>query len=257
MAYSQVVSAQLLQAQALQSFGFQVKNTFIDDVAAPVSSSRRACSVPAMSRLAPEQEGDADSCVCSAPLCRLSPCSQASTTYVARGRFASSDSSDEECSLLSSPASNSCRSRDFSPASTCSTGTAPDTPQRFSSGISWAEASAQEISDVIPQDPVAELASLVAEECGFLRMASQEFYEETSRVRLQRGVVKCVVFHCRGLPWAKRSKWLQPLLWSVAAVLKMQGCSCKMQSGELYAQLPGAATEGCNLVRLDFAAARE
>lgn len=251
MAYSQVVSAQLLQAQALQSFGFKVKNTFIDDVAPTVTSSRRACSVPAMSRLATGQEGDVKRCVKSMPLCCLSPCSLASTTY------RSEASSDEECSLLSSPAGSSCRSRDLSPASTCSTCTARLTPQRLSSGISWAEASAQDIADVIPQDPVAELAALVAEECSFLRLASREFYEETSRVRLQRGVVKCAVFYCRGLPWAKRSKWLQPLLWSVAAVLKLRGCSCKMQSGELYAELPGAVTQGCNLIRLDFAAARE
>jgi hypothetical protein len=105
-------------------------------------------------------------------------------------------------------------------------------------------------------DPIAEFAELVAQECKFLRLTGQEFYEETSRVRLQRGVVKCIVFHCRGLPWAKRSKWLQPLLWSVAAVLKMHGCSCKMQSGELYAQLP-AGGPGSDLIRLDFAAARE
>jgi hypothetical protein len=185
---------------------------------------------------------------------------------MARGRFLSvSDeaSIDEECSLLSSPASTCCRSRDLSPASTCSTGTAPPTPSRFSSGISWAEASALEIVDASAEaktDPVAEVATVVAQECSFLRLASQEFYDETSRVRLQRGVVKCIVFHCRGLPWAKRSKWLQPLLWSVAAVLKMQGCSCKMQSGELYVQLPGAAEAASltsNLVRLDFAAARE
>jgi hypothetical protein len=50
----------------------------------------------------------------------------------------------------------------------------------------------------------------------------------------------------------------------------MRGCSCKMQSGELYVQLPGfedlyaqhssttaAGGSSCSLIRLDFAAARE
>jgi hypothetical protein len=270
MAYSQVLSAQLLQAQALESFGFQVKNTFIDDASPPAEActpaSRRACSVPAMSRLAADRESDEmELGVCSAPLCRLSPSSTASTR-LSRGRIGSEVSSDEECSLFSSPAST-CRGRDLSPASTCSTGTDSLTCRSIAtlhSGLSWAEASATEIADVTSEEKVeedsdsaTELAALVAQECGFLRMVNQEFYEETSRVRKQRGVVKCVVFHCRGLPWAKRSKWLQPLLWSVAAVLKLRGCSTRMQSGELYAQLPGAATPGCNLIRLDFAAARE
>jgi hypothetical protein len=130
--------------------------------------------------------------------------------------------------------------------------------------MSWADASAPEAEQLSggaggaeEEDGAAQLAALVVRECGFLRMAGQDFYEESTRVRRMRGVVKCAVFHCRGLPWAKRSKWLQPLLWSVAAVLRLNGCTARMQSGELYAQLPGAGSPDCNLIRLDFAAARE
>jgi hypothetical protein len=278
MAYSQVLAAQASQADALERFGFMVKNTFIDDVSPPAEegtpAARRTCSVPAMSRLAGHRGSDAKRVTRSERLCRLSSPlgSPVSTRYqspAARSRNAGSEASDEEGSLLSSPGSTCCqaRRRDLSPASsTCSTDvTGPVTclsSDTLCSGMSWAEASAPEAEPALlsgdgAEDAAAGLAALVVRECGFLRMASQDFYEETNRVRRLRGVAKCVVFHCRGLPWAKRSKWLQPLLWSVAAVLRLKGVTARMQSGELYAQLPGADSSSCNLVRLDFAAARE
>lgn len=114
------------------------------------------------------------------------------------------------------------------------------------SGFSWAEASA-------PESEADELVALVERECAFLRLVGEKAsYEETTRLRLQRGVERCVIFYCKGLPWAKRAKWLLPLLWSVAAVLKSKGVFTKVQGGELYAQMPGADS----LIRLDFAAAR-
>jgi hypothetical protein len=97
-----------------------------------------------------------------------------------------------------------------------------------------------------------ELVALVQRECGFLRITRPDIHEELTPARRQRGVVKSVVWFCRGLPWAKRAKWLKPLLSSVGAVLKMRGCNVRVQAGELYVQLPGTCTPDCNFIRLDF-----
>jgi hypothetical protein len=151
-----------------------------------------------------------------------------------------------------SPAASTCSGSTGSGSSEAGTATCTSVgTMACSSGFSWAEASAPQNVDV-SEDPAAELAALVARECGFLRLVAQEVYDESNRVRQQRGVVKCVVFQCHGLPWAKRSKWLQPLLWSVAAVLKLRGCTSRVQAGELYAQ----CCPGGDLIRLDFTAAR-
>jgi hypothetical protein len=109
----------------------------------------------------------------------------------------------------------------------------------------------------ITQD-VIDIMALVERECAFLRTAGMDIYDESNVVRRRRGVVQCVVFYVRGLPWAKRARWLLPLLWSVAAVLNLKGCVAKVQAGELYAQLPSTRGPGrSSSVRLDFAAARD
>jgi hypothetical protein len=115
----------------------------------------------------------------------------------------------------------------------------------------------------VPPEPATpesvELAALVERECGFLRITGKDFFEELDKIRKRRcgnssgGLSMCVVFHCRGLPWAKRAKWLVPLLWSVAAVLKLRNCIAKVQAGELYVKLPSA----CSFVRLDFIPTRD
>lgn len=241
MAYFQFSSAQSLQNQAIKAFGHVVKNTFIDDVAPPSpAAARRACSVPAASRTAGDGECDEAVCVSSCP-----------PFAARRGRTTGCD--EDLCNS---------KCRDLSLASTTSTRTSTDTATSCSTathrnGFSWAEASVSdsvESTSTVEEDPIKELTALVKRECAFMRLTEEAVYEETSPVRMQRGVVKCVIFYCRGLPWAKRSKWLLPLLWSVAAVLKKSGCAARVQSGELYAQIPGDASG--ELVRLDFAASR-
>jgi hypothetical protein len=111
-------------------------------------------------------------------------------------------------------------------------------------------------SETEEEDPSAELAALVESKCSFLRLVGHDIYSEVNEVRRKRGVVKCMVFYVRCLPWAKRAKWLLPLLWAVAKVLNAQGCTTKVQAGELYAQLPGEGNCDSNFVRIDFAAAR-
>jgi hypothetical protein len=98
------------------------------------------------------------------------------------------------------------------------------------------------------------LAKWIERDCSFLRIAGRDYYDEQNQLRRKRGVVKSIVFYIRGLPWAKRARWLMPLLWSVASVLKARGCTSRVQAGELYVQLPGMCTE--DFIRIDFAAAR-
>lgn len=262
----EILAAQRMQTQALRAFGHVVKNTFIDDVVPPAEpTARRACSVPAASRPAGDRDFDEDVSACSCPL---------STFAAVRGRPESRTAcKDAEPCFL--PIASNSRCRDFSLASTASTRTSTGTDisstatetacsssgtPDFCSGFSWAEASVPAAEEAAEVEADEELVALVEQECAFLRLVGEKMsYEETTHLRRQRGVERCVVFYCKGLPWAKRAKWLLPLLWSVAAVLRSKGVFTKVQSGELYAQMPGAQGEpasGSRLVRLDFAAAR-
>lgn len=106
----------------------------------------------------------------------------------------------------------------------------------------------------ISQENGETLADWVEKDCRFLRISGRDFYDEENQLRRKRGVVKSIVFYIKGLPWAKRARWLMPLLWSVASVLKARGCTTRVQAGELYVQLSGMREE--EYVRVDFAAAR-
>lgn len=106
----------------------------------------------------------------------------------------------------------------------------------------------------VSQENGETLADWVEKDCSFLRISGRDYYDEENQLRRKRGVVKSIVFYIRGLPWAKRARWLMPLLWSVASVLKARGCTTRVQAGELYVQLSGMRNE--EYVRVDFAAAR-
>jgi hypothetical protein len=250
-------TTQRMQSEAFKAFGLVVKNTFIDDAAPAVEedspASRRASSVPAAMRMAYDQEADEKLGVKSCP----------PGAYAKRGRG--------RHATTYSDSSTTCSGREFSPTSSITTSTSTSmccsTPTECI-GLSWAEsmdsedeaeavpeAESSSDSEVDGEDQTAELTALVERDCAFLRLAGHQVYDETSHLRRRRGVSKCVVFYCRGLPWAKRAKWLLPLLWSVAAVLKARGCTCKVQAGELYAQLPSARKSGTAFVRVDFGAA--
>lgn len=270
---SWILSVQRLQDQALESFGFVVKNTFIEDEGkSSPAAARRASSAPAMPRLAPAGAGPETLTRTSKRAITVSMGSQSMPVDKhcrgGRSRSPGASNSSRCCSRTPSPASTAyhsdvssadtdtpfgsfCRSPTGSPPSPPETATSADWD--VSRGFSWADTDEIE-SEIEEEDPSAELAALVESKCSFLRLMGQEFYNEVNEVRRKRGVVKCVVFYVRGLPWAKRAKWLLPLLWAVAKVLNAQGCTTKVQAGEMYAQLPGA--RGHDLVRLDFAAAR-
>lgn len=264
---SMMETTQRLQAEAFKAFGLVVKNTFIDDAAPALevespATRRRASSVPAALKMASGQ--DVEEYIGAVKSCPLSAC-------VLRGRGCCVPG--EELSKCCSPAST-CSGREFSPASSVTTNTSTtiscSTPTECT-GLIWAEATDDdsEEADSSPETEVspevgsqdqaltAELAAIVERECSFLRLAGHAIYDESSNLRRRRGVSKCVVFYCRGLPWAKRAKWLLPLLWSVAAVLKNAGCTTKVQAGELYVQLPSTSVcrSGCDFLRLDFGAA--
>ena len=111
----------------------------------------------------------------------------------------------------------------------------------------------------LPSDPAADglaaahdCATVVERACGFLRLSCHTVHPETHAKAKRRGVVALVRFYVRGLPWAKRAKWLQPLLWSVMAVLQNRACAVTVRGGNLYMGLNADRS-----VRVDFAAARE
>lgn len=265
---SPLCRTQFLQVEAIKAFGLVVKNTFIDDAAPPLEeqrlAARRSSSVPPAFRIGSSHSADDedDKVIRSSsdPVFGVQSCPL--SAHIRRGRPTFERKSDNE-SLCLSPGST-CSGRDLSPASsvTTSTTTCCSTSTECT-GLNWAEAldveeaaaTLEEEEAVDDMDAARELADVVARDCAFLRLTDQVIYDETSHVRRRRGVTKCVLFHCRGLPWAKRAKWLLPLLWSVAAVLRRKGCTTKVQAGELYAQLPSACSESPQLVRLDFGAA--
>eukprot|EP00747_Dinoflagellata_sp_TGD_P183480 gnl/TRDRNA2_/TRDRNA2_38383_c0_seq2.p1 gnl/TRDRNA2_/TRDRNA2_38383_c0~~gnl/TRDRNA2_/TRDRNA2_38383_c0_seq2.p1 ORF type:complete len:430 (-),score=80.49 gnl/TRDRNA2_/TRDRNA2_38383_c0_seq2:134-1354(-) len=103
------------------------------------------------------------------------------------------------------------------------------------------------------------LAAVVEDKCGWLRIRGHGLqYCRASRQRpgrqrsrTQRQTLPTLRFYVTGLPWAKRAKWEQPLLWSVSAVLQKWGATTKMKGGELSVLLDTG-----DAVNVEFAAAR-
>lgn len=95
------------------------------------------------------------------------------------------------------------------------------------------------------------LIETIKSECGFLRIQSHALDTSPSWKVGRRGVTANLRFFVSGLPWAKRSKWLQPLLWSVAVMLKKSDVDVVVKGGKLKVFL-GAGFS----VHVDFAAAR-
>jgi hypothetical protein len=226
-----VMMAYHQQSEALQAFGLAVKNTFIDS---PTSSqelstgraSRRSRSVPPVSS------------------------NEVSTS----SRIVRVRHSDEKDVLSSPMSSNStgCFSREQSPEISFDCQSSDDASSSPSETEESETSRESSFCDEEEQLAAEELGSLVVRECSFLRVTGFGLHEESNRIRRQRGAAKCVMLYVKSLPWAKRAKWLHPLLRSVAALLQAKGCATKMQGGELYAKLESSR----NLARLDFAAAR-
>jgi hypothetical protein len=101
------------------------------------------------------------------------------------------------------------------------------------------------------REAVQHLADMITDECGFLRLREHKFHTEKSgKLRRKESSTPLLRFYVRGLPGVRRAKWMQPLLWSVVAVLNRCGCEATVRGGELYAPVG----EG-QPVRVDFAAA--
>jgi len=95
------------------------------------------------------------------------------------------------------------------------------------------------------------LARLVIQECGFLRVKGYKIQTEKNPKILKKGGSKTVRFYVKGLPAHRRSKWMHPLLYSVAAILHRKGLQPSVISGDLLVQ-----SAGCG-VRLEFTDARD
>mmetsp|Transcript_16576 Transcript_16576/g.37450 ORF Transcript_16576/g.37450 Transcript_16576/m.37450 type:complete len:259 (-) Transcript_16576:186-962(-) len=100
-------------------------------------------------------------------------------------------------------------------------------------------------------DSARQVSELVERECAFLRIRGHGLHAKSSANAKRSDLAVTLRFYVSGLPWAKRSKWLLPLLWSVAAVLQRNGCGARVQGGRLCVPLETGAA-----VRIDFAAAR-
>jgi len=94
-----------------------------------------------------------------------------------------------------------------------------------------------------------DLAALVDRDCGFLRIRSHTIHADCKAGR--RSNEATLRFFIQGLPFAKRAKWVQPLLWSVTAVLARSNVKATVKGGELMAVLANGLS-----IRIDFAAAR-
>lgn len=102
---------------------------------------------------------------------------------------------------------------------------------------------------------IAQLASIVEEACAFLRIQGHSLHTDLVASRRRSAAsapVATLRFFVRGLPWAKRARWVQPLLWSVVPSLQKRGVMVNMKGGDLTATLNG----GTQVVRLDFSSAR-
>lgn len=95
-----------------------------------------------------------------------------------------------------------------------------------------------------------ELAALVARDCGFLRIQSHSVQAQFKAGKRSAAQVT-LRFFVQGLPFAKRAKWMQPLLWSIVAVLARSNVKATVKGGELMAVHASGL-----LIRIDFAAAR-
>merc|ERR1719162_642807 len=119
-----------------------------------------------------------------------------------------------------------------------------------SASTACSESEHQRISDVHRSvacvRAAEDLAALVKECCGFLRIRSHALQMESKVGR--RSAVATLRFFTQGLPWAKRAKWVQPLLWSITAMLARSGVRATVKGGDLMVCLASGL-----VVRVDFA----
>jgi hypothetical protein len=84
-------------------------------------------------------------------------------------------------------------------------------------------------------DTVSYILSVIEKECGFLRIGGHGVHSVKLTKAKQHPRVRAVLcLYIRGLPSRKRTKWLMPLAWSVAAVLQQSGCTAAVHGGYLY-----------------------
>lgn len=119
------------------------------------------------------------------------------------------------------------------------------TDARRAAALTWLDERSLQQCDA----QAAHLATLVPQECGFLRLNGHTVHFHTKAHSLGYGLT--IRFYVVGLPWAKRSKWQQPLFWTVARVLQRAGCDARVRSGQLLVPVTVDVS-----VRVDFVAGR-
>jgi len=98
---------------------------------------------------------------------------------------------------------------------------------------------------------VHELAHIISEECGFMRVQGHRVLLAEGLPGLRSKNVATICVFVQGLPWTKRAKWRYPLLRSAAQALERVQVDAVVTGGNLFVSLPRVGR-----VQLDFAAAR-
>jgi len=218
----------IAQAEYLHAFGGIARNTFIEFPLKAVSSQRRSRSSPPSSCSSDDVDALSNQCLISCGQASSSDVSSHTSTILPK-RPRWSDADDESVGCPGSPASTVCSDSEH-----------------------------QRISDVHRSvaciRAAEDLAALVKECCGFLRIRSHALQMESKVGR--RSSVATIRFFTQGLPClqeAARSgaKWVQPLLWSITAMLARSGVKDTVKGGDLMVCLASGL-----VVRVDFAAAR-
>jgi len=83
----------------------------------------------------------------------------------------------------------------------------------------------------------SKVADLVMKECQFLRIQEYCVLPEIRRKGMRLNSNWTVRFYVHGLPVQQRAKWLQPLLATVASMLRRHCCDIQVQRCELIVSL--------------------
>jgi len=218
MALTSLSAMQRAQEAALESEGFIVKNSFIDESSCQPSEgsrTRRHSAPPSPTRFSFVRHPESSF-----------------GSLVRRNKSDGADDSDCD--------------DDASTQASCS-------PGRHRCPSSADSACAEDGSNEPIDGPDAawpgceELRQAILAKCGFLRIVGSSY--RPFPVRGKSACSGSLMFYVAGLPWARRARWVVPLRLGVAKVLESCGYRTQMVVGVLYVSDP----EGSYRVRISFA----
>lgn len=231
----------IAQAKRLRAEGFVTRNTFID-VDTPTScldtsefftacgasspACRRGRSAPPPSLRAPDDEdNDEKEASVRVSLASVGTCSGGV-----------SSGSDGECSSDQSDSDARARAA----------------PCRSEVGVGHTPPTQLPLAVLTTTNGIWLLPALLERECGFLRLQGHSFQVEACPKARRKGTTAVLRVWVRGLPLAKRAKWLLPLRRSVARLLQKEGVAAVLEGGELYVIIQDGENGRTLRVRIDL-----